>query len=80
MTSVIKSNIAQTKPEEETDNTDSSKYKHSEKILIFGGIDENFSVSNKIMQLEFFQNKIMTQMADKMKEMFSMKMKALNNK
>ena len=31
---------------------------HDERILIFGGIDSNFHVSNKIIQIELFQSNL----------------------
>merc|ERR1711908_198908 len=62
MTAVVESRLAPVsqayRTRQETD--DYSQYRHSQKILIFGGIDERFTLSNRIMQLEFFQNKMLS--------------------
>ena len=58
---------------QEQADIDYEKYRHSDKILIFGGIDENNKVSNKVLQLEFFQNKLLSKFRERMSSLVSMK-------
>ena len=58
---------------QEQADIDYGKYRHSEKVLIFGGIDENNRVSNQVLQLEFFQNKLLSKFREKMSSLVSMK-------
>lgn len=83
MTAVVDSSlappIAYFPTKQEQADLDYEKYRHSEKILIFGGIsggsgdgqENKNNLSNRVMQLEFFQNKMMEEFRTRMSSFVS---------